>query len=48
MEDTLKELLAEQRRTNELLGLLIDALADQDEPDPDAAPETYLDDTPCR
>ncbi|MBF8651300.1 hypothetical protein IRZ81_10845 [Pseudomonas putida] len=45
-----KQILAEQAKTNELLAGFLQALAqDQDdEPDPDAEPRTYLDGTPCR
>jgi len=39
-------LLDEQRKTNELLALLIQALAD--EADPDTTPTTYMDGTPVR
>lgn len=48
MEQTLLLLLAEQRKTNELLGLLIQAMA-EDSTDPDGEPATYLNGTPiCR
>lgn len=42
MESLLTQMLSEQRRTNELLALLIDALAESDE-DPDAEPTRYMD-----
>ena len=45
-DDTLRAILEEQRKTNELLVLLIDALAD--EQDEDAPPARYLDGTPAR
>lgn len=48
VERALMLLLAEQRKTNELLGLLIQAMA-EDNADPDDEPATYLDGTPiCR
>lgn len=47
MESLLMQLLEEQRKTNELLLMLIEALG-QDESDPDAVPATYMDGTPCR
>lgn len=45
-----KQILAEQAKTNELLASFLQALAEDqgDEPDPDAEPRTYLDGTPCR
>lgn len=46
-ESLLAELLEEQRRTNELLLLLIQALAEEGQ-DPDAMPPTYMDGTPVR
>ncbi|MBY5942783.1 hypothetical protein KUW00_18055 [Halomonas sp. DP5N14-9] len=45
-DSLLREMLLEQRRTNELLALLIQALAD--EADLDDPPTTYLDGTPAR
>ncbi|WP_289105843.1 hypothetical protein [Halomonas sp. RT37] len=45
-DSLLREILLEQKRTNELLALLIQALAD--EADPDDPPTTYLDGTPAR
>lgn len=41
---TLRDLVAEQKQTNQLLVLLIQALAD--EADPDAEPTHYMDGTP--
>ncbi|PSJ20508.1 hypothetical protein CVH10_17200 [Halomonas sp. ND22Bw] len=40
-----QQMLAEQRKTNELLVLLIEALADEQDPD-EAAATHYLDGTP--
>ncbi|MBI6886467.1 hypothetical protein JEU22_21420 [Pseudomonas putida] len=39
-----KQMLAEQAKTNEMLAGFLQALAEDqgDEPDPDAAPQTYL------
>ncbi|NQD76753.1 hypothetical protein HP547_20070 [Pseudomonas sp. CrR7] len=41
-------ILAEQAKTNELLASFLQALAEDqgDEPDPDAAPQTYLSGAP--
>lgn len=47
MESWEEQMLTEQRRTNELLTMLIDALAESDE-DPDAEPMTYMDGSPVR
>lgn len=44
-ERLLAELLQEQKRTNQLLAILIEALAD-DDPDKDRQPQTYIDGTP--
>lgn len=45
MESLLSQMLEEQRKTNELLALLIQALAE--EPlDEDVAPLTYMDGSP--
>jgi len=46
--DTLTLILEEQRRTNELLLALVEGMAEQEEPDPDAEPEFHLDGTPVR
>ena len=46
MDSWEEEMLAEQRKTNELLAMLIEALAD--EGDPDAEPAKYMDGTPVR
>lgn len=43
----LRDLLDEQRLTNQLLNLLIQALAEDGE-DPDAMPTSYLDGTPIQ
>ncbi|HCF7133052.1 TPA: hypothetical protein ACGW39_004283 [Pseudomonas aeruginosa] len=43
----LRDLLVEQRLTNQLLNLLIQALAEDGE-DPDAMPTSYLDGTPIQ
>lgn len=43
----LRDLLDEQRKTNQLLHLLIQALAEDGE-DPDAMPTSYLDGTPIQ
>ncbi|HBP5505585.1 hypothetical protein [Pseudomonas aeruginosa] len=43
----LRDLLDEQRKTNQLLHLLIKALAEDGE-DPDAVPTSYLDGTPIQ
>ncbi|HHZ8330625.1 TPA: hypothetical protein ACWMBB_006424 [Pseudomonas aeruginosa] len=43
----LHNLLEEQRKTNQLLHLLIQALAEDGE-DPDAVPTSYLDGTPIQ
>lgn len=45
VESWQKQMLIEQRRTNELLVMLIEALADSDG-DPDAEPMVYMDGTP--
>lgn len=44
----LSQILEEQRKTNELLGMLISALSQEDEPDPDLPPAHYLDGAPVR
>lgn len=41
-------ILEEQRRTNELLLALVEGMAEQEEQDPDAEPEVYMDGTPVR
>lgn len=43
----LRDLLDDQRKTNQLLHLLIQALAEDGE-DPDAMPTSYLDGTPIQ
>lgn len=48
MEDLLIQVIAEQRKTNELLLTLINALGDEEPEDPDAQPETYMDGTQVR
>lgn len=55
LQPSVSDLLAEQRRQTALLEqiatqnlALIEALADGDDVDPDAEPQTYLDGTPCR
>ena len=47
MESLLTQILEEQRRTNQLLLMLIEALS-QDDSDPDAEPLTYMNGTPVR
>ncbi len=47
MESLLKAMLEEQRKTNELLALLIQALAEDPE-EADAQPACYMDGTPIR
>ena len=44
VESLIEEMLAEQKQTNKLLMLLIQALAD--EQDPDEAPTHYMDGSP--
>lgn len=46
-ESLLEQLLIEQRRTNQLLLMLIDAMGQEDS-DPDAEPKTYMDGSPIR
>lgn len=46
-ESLLCRMLEEQRRTNQLLVMLIEALGDEGE-DPDAQLATYMDGTPVR
>lgn len=48
MEDLLMQMLEEQRKTNELLFALVEGMAGQEEQDPDAEPEVYMDGTPVR
>ncbi|AGN83343.1 hypothetical protein [Pseudomonas putida] len=55
IELLLEQTLIEQRKQTALLEqiamqnlALIEALADGDDVDPDAEPDTYLDGTPCR
>lgn len=45
-EDVHIQMLAEQRKTNQLLMMLIDALSEDDELDEEGEPITYLDGTP--
>ena len=45
-ESLLEQMLLEQRKTNQLLSLLIEALADEEGSDPDAPPLTYMDGSP--
>ena len=42
-ESLLAQILEEQRKTNQLLLMLIEAMGE--EPDPDAEPRTYMDGT---
>lgn len=51
----LEQMLGEQKKQTVLLEqiatqslALIEALADDDDPDPDAPPLTYMDGSPCR
>lgn len=44
VESLIEEMLAEQKQTNQLLMLLIQALAEED--DPDVEPTRYMDGTP--
>ena len=55
LQPNMAELLGEQKKQTALLEqiatqnlALIEALADGDDADPDAVPQTYLDGTPCR
>ena len=48
MEELLSQMLQEQRKTNELLMLLVEAMAEEDEEDPDSEPMRYMDGTPVR
>ena len=48
IESLLDQLLAEQRKTNALLALLIEAMAEGEDDDPDAEPSVYMDGTPVR
>ena len=48
MEDLLIQMIEEQRKTNELLLALIEGMAEQEDRDPDAEPEVYMDGTPVR
>ena len=45
MEDLLIQMIEEQRKTNELLLTLIEALGEEESEDPEAQPETYMDGT---
>lgn len=45
-EDVYIQMLAEQRKTNQLLMMLIDALSEDEELDEEGEPLTYLDGTP--
>lgn len=45
MESLLTQMLEEQRKTNQLLLMLIEALG-QEDADPDAVPVTYMDGSP--
>lgn len=47
MELLLEQMLEEQRRTNALLAMLIDAMGES-EAGPDAEPAVYMDGTPVR
>ncbi|SDS02993.1 hypothetical protein SAMN05216198_1023 [Halopseudomonas litoralis] len=42
----IEALIAEQRQTNQLLMMLIEALADEGGPDDDAPPTHYMDGSP--
>ena len=46
MEDLLIQMIEEQRKANELLLTLIEALGEEEPEDPDAEPATYMDGTP--
>ena len=46
MEELLSQMLQEQRKTNELLLMLVEAMAEEAEEDPDAEPMRYMDGTP--
>lgn len=46
-ESLLAQVLAEQRKTNQLLLMLIEAMG-QEEADPDDEPVRYMDGTPAR
>ena len=55
LESLLSQVLAEQKQQTAILErmaeqqlLLIQALADEDDEDPDAMPSTYMDGSPCR
>jgi hypothetical protein len=55
LESLLIQVLAEQKQQTAILNrmaeqqlLLIQAMADEDDVDPDAMPLTYMDGTPCR
>ena len=55
LESLLTQVLAEQKQQTVILNrmaeqqlLLIQALADDGDEDPDAMPSTYMDGTPCR
>ncbi|WP_156375901.1 MULTISPECIES: hypothetical protein [unclassified Pseudomonas] len=55
LESLLTQVLTEQKQQTAILNrmaeqqlLLIQALADEGEEDPDALPSTYMDGTPCR
>ncbi|MCW8278930.1 hypothetical protein IMF27_28280 [Pseudomonas sp. PCH199] len=55
LESLLIQVLAEQKQQTAILNrmaeqqlLLIQAMADEDDVDPDAMPETYMDGMPCR
>lgn len=45
--DVMTQILHEQRKTNELLVMLIEALSESED-DPDAEPMTYMDGSPVR
>ena len=47
METLLQEIRDEQRKTNELLMMLVEAMA-EDDGDMDAEPTRYMDGTPVR
>lgn len=55
LESLLTEILTEQKQQTAILNrmaeqqlLLIQAMADEGDVDPDAMPSTYMDGTPCR
>ena len=46
VESLLVQILEEQRKTNELLLMLIQAMAEEQGQDPEQAPSTYMDGSP--